>query len=500
VDNTENSFSLNRAHLIYALALPLAALVGFLLAEPMGSNLFIVLCLFGALSLPLLMRWYHFLLLATWNAALVLTFLPGQPPWWMMMTAIGAVIVILNRCVGARVTDLMGGPVARSLLLISLVVVVTAMFTGGAGLRSFGGSSYGGKRYVYLAAAILAYFVMVSRRIPPKFALPVVAIFLLSGMSAGLSELASGPMPFLGYIVPPAEDLMESGYVGLGIDRKMSMGMFSGAIFTFLLTRYGVRGLLDLGRPWRLLLLMASIGIGLLSGFRSALIAQVLILAGLFYLEGLHRTRFLWIAGAGGVLLMTGLIGFSERLPNSVQRSISFLPVKINPVVMADAQGSVDWRTEMWRDVLPEAKRHLLFGKGYLLSPTDLYMAGVAFYMGSGKSSDGSALAGDYHNGPLSLLVPFGIWGFLAFCYFALVSIKVMYGYCSRGRPEFGRLNRLLLACFVARVISFFFMVGAFQTDLTYLIGLVGVAVSLNGPLPGPQAPSTEEMEGEPIT
>jgi hypothetical protein len=74
-----------------------------------------------------------------------------------------------------------------------------------------------------------------------------------------------------------------------------------------------------------------------------------------------------------------------------------------------------------------------------------------------------------------------------------------MYGYCSRGRSEFGRLNRLLLACFVARVISFFFLVGAFQTDLTYLIGLVGVAVSLNGPLPSPQTPSTEEMESEPV-
>ena len=69
-----------RALLVYALVLPLAVLLGYMLATPTDFNSFAILVMaFTALSIPLLLKWHHFLMALTWNAALIVFFLPGQP-------------------------------------------------------------------------------------------------------------------------------------------------------------------------------------------------------------------------------------------------------------------------------------------------------------------------------------------------------------------------------------------------------------------------------------
>ena len=74
----------------------------------------------------------------------------------------------------------------------------------------------------------------------------------------------------------------------------------------------------------------------------------------------------------------------------------------------------------MWKALLPQVPPHLLLGKGYAISMEDFEMMGrdVAF-RSVDASQQGLALAGDYHNGPLSVVIPFGIWGVIAFLWFA---------------------------------------------------------------------------------
>jgi hypothetical protein len=65
--------------LIFALCLPLAVLLGYLLAEPMDlSSLATIVLVLGVLSVPVLMPWYHPLLILTWNAAISLSFCPAH--------------------------------------------------------------------------------------------------------------------------------------------------------------------------------------------------------------------------------------------------------------------------------------------------------------------------------------------------------------------------------------------------------------------------------------
>ena len=485
----ENTRVITRSQLIYGLCLSLAVLLGYLLAEPYeSSKMGVVVLLLSVLVTPLIMRWHHPLLVFSWNAVLAFSFLPGRPPVWLFLTAVGFVFVLLNRCVNPHARLLIGGSVPKALLWIALVVAVTALATGGAGIRVMGSDTFGGKRYIFLMASIMGYFVLTGNRVPPSRAMIYTGLFFLSGLSGILSSVANlggGKFDVLYYFLTrdyvPVNDSTVAEYDSSGMFRVMGITQACGAVCLFMLARWGVRGIFDLAKPWRLGLTVLFFGAGLLGGSRSFVGFLGLIFAIVFFLEGLYRSRSML------TILLVGLIGgmcllsFSTRLPKSVQRSLSFLPIEISPAAKLDAQVSMDWRLEMWKTLIPEIPRHLILGKGYVLQPGDLYMANMNAALGMGGTADVSAFAGDYHNGPLSVLLPFGIWGALAFGWFLIAAGRVLYLNCAYGDPELKTINQALFACFLGRTVFFFFLVGGLDTDLPYMIGLIGLGVSLNG-------------------
>ena len=44
-------------------------------------------------------------------------------------------------------------------------------------------------------------------------------------------------------------------------------------------------------------------------------------------------------------------------MPGSVQRAISFLPVKVDSEILVEAQSSTDWRIQMWDVVAKEVPK-----------------------------------------------------------------------------------------------------------------------------------------------
>src|SRR3954470_15004975 len=96
-----NTFAVSRSHLIYGVCLPLAVLVGYLLASPLeSSNVAVVVLVISVLSIPLLMRWHHPLLILSWNAVVSPAFLPGSPYLWQIMAVLSLFISLLNRSLG----------------------------------------------------------------------------------------------------------------------------------------------------------------------------------------------------------------------------------------------------------------------------------------------------------------------------------------------------------------------------------------------------------------
>jgi hypothetical protein len=96
----------------------------------------------------------------------------------------------------------------------------------------------------------------------------------------------------------------ESTAFSQDLQRFIGVTFMSLAVCWFMMLRYGIRGILDLHRPWRFITFAVMVALGLLGGFRSFLILFGLVSLIQFYFEGLFRTRFLWVPGRGSATLL----------------------------------------------------------------------------------------------------------------------------------------------------------------------------------------------------
>jgi hypothetical protein len=360
-----------------------------------------------------------------------------------------------------------------------MVVLATAFSTGGLGFRSLGAEHYGGRAYFYIIAAVTGFFALTSQRIPPERVGLFIAMFFLASFTPVIGMLTDGMGSKLSYVhsmfAMEQTNTDVSAPFGATNMHFGSLSFLAHGIYCYLLARYGLRGVLTFSKPWRgLLLLLAAAGC-LACGFRGAIIMFALTVAILFWLEGLHRTQYLFI---GLVLIIAAaiiVVPLARRLPPSMQRTLSFLPLDIDPLVKESATSSTDWRIEMWKIVVPEIPKYLIKGKGYGMDPGELYMS--AF----GSSVVGAALSGDYHSGPLTIIIPFGIFGVIGFTWFIVASFRYLLYHHRFGDPHLKNINTFLLVAFAVHLIFYLFLFGNFYTDLSVFVGLIGFSISLNG-------------------
>jgi hypothetical protein len=480
---------LPRKLIILAIVLPVAAFLGFRLADMDYGSLLLVMSLIGVLCVPLVLKFHHPLLILSWNLPMTLFFLKGNPNLWMVMGFISLGFAIIGAVLDKE-QKLMQVPLMTWAMLGLVMVTLFTMKMTGAGLRTFGGNVYGAKKFLFILFAAVGFFAISSQRIPLAKANTYLALLVLPGAATALSNiiymLGSG-LWFL-YALFPVDSALGQAYedfsfdpIGLKIGRIGGFAVAGTALFTFLLARYGVRGVLDIRKPWRLAALVAAASLGLLGGFRSILVGYVLQFTVQFYLEGLHRTRLLPVLLAICLTGFVGLVAFVDKLPLSVQRCFTILPVDVHPALKAEAAGSTEWRWQMWEVLMPQIPKYFWVGKGYTASASDYYLTQQAMRMGFLRDFEGSLLAGDYHNGPLSVIIPFGIWGVLAFLFFLGASFVVLLRNHRYGLAPVRHINTYLLAAFIAKVTFFFFIFGAVHLDVPAIAGLVAFSISLNG-------------------
>jgi len=492
-------FKFTRVLVVYAVAIPLALVLGYLASSPDPFTFVMLGMLLFFFALPLFFKWHHVMLIVFWNSAFNAFFLPGEPDFWLLFAAFSFGISFLNYIMGQKVF-LRVPEMTRPLFFLAAVVLGTACFRGGMGFRILGGGSNGGKNYIYVLGAIMGYFALTGEQIPISKSGKTVAVFFLSALTFALSNLAYtlGPaFSFIYYFVPSGLAMSQAAtdFGMTNIDRISGLGPSCIGALCFLLAYYGVRGLFVLAKPWRFLFLCLAVGAAFFAGFRSTLVLLFLIFAFQFYFEGLFRTHFLPIIIGLAMFVFVPVVLFSDRMPTSVQRAISFLPVKVDADVRADAEGSTDWRVQMWTVVIKDVPKYLIVGKGYSFDPTDMFLTTEAIRMGLISNNEESLLAGDYHSGPLSIIIPFGIVGTAAFLWVLGAGYWVLYLNYRYGDARLRGLNTVLLSVYLAYCISFFFIFGAFNSQLFIFLGIVGLNVSLNGGVR--RAPASK---GKPVT
>ncbi len=128
-----------RSLIIYAVVVPLAIIVGYMLTNPQDyQTIGLLAVLTGVLVFPLLMKWHYPLLIFSCNFAGVIFFLPGHPTMFLAMVATSLTISVVERILTRTQRFLPTGGVGWPLLAMLCVVWTTAKLTGGFGLKSMG--------------------------------------------------------------------------------------------------------------------------------------------------------------------------------------------------------------------------------------------------------------------------------------------------------------------------------------------------------------------------
>jgi hypothetical protein len=497
-------FGLSRVLTVYAIAIPLALVLGYALATPDQMTIVMVGLVLFSLALPIFIQWHHILLIFFWNAAFNIPFLPSLPHSWLLLAVLSFGISWLNGLLAGR-KFLRAPELTRPLIFMGGIVLGTGFLRGGLGAAAFGSSSYGGKSYYYILGAIIGYFALSAVRIPVAKAGRAARVYVISGVTFVLPNLAFllGPSFFFLYYLLPSEFALGQAAAEAGrqpgmIDRFGGVPAACMALICYLLVRWGIRGIFSIARPWRTVVFIATVLLSLLGGFRSTEIIIGLLLICQFCVEGLWRTRFLPLLLGLGLVVGVMLFAYSDRMPLAAQRALCFLPVKVDPGVKADADYSAEWRYEMWRILVPQIPKYLLLGKGYRIDPEELYLADLAAARGEGSTSETAMVAGDYHSGPISTIIPLGLLGVVAFLWLLGAGVKVLYQNYRYGDPVLQNTNAFFLAFFIMEIIVYFGIFGALNSQLFVFTGILGMSVSINGGVrkPGEVVPARAAQPG----
>ena len=479
-----------RMLITYAVCIPVAIVVGYLLTDPLdyGTLGFLGL-LIAILVSPIFIRWYYPILLFGLACPAICFFIIGKPPLSQVVVIISLMVAVTERILNSEKKFIKVPAMTWALLFIAATVYMTAELNGGIGLHSLGGDTGGGRKYIDIFIGVGVYFALTSQIIAPRRR----NLYLMLSMLPGLLGMISNLFPFLpsplneiNLLFPPTMNFDQD--ISIGTTRLTTFSFAISTIMFYMLARYGLRGIFSARYPWRGLFFVASFLLSMLGGYRNTLAGMVLTLTLIFFLDGLHRTRLLPVIILGGILGFAVLATCSNKLPYTFQRSMSFLPLKWDQAVILDAQGSSEWRFRIWRAVWPQVPEHLLLGKGCVITKEDYEMIGNGQFATSqaahmDASEEALALSGDYHSGPLSTLIPFGIWGVIGILWLMGATYFVVYRNYKFGDPELRTFNIYMLATCISSIIGFFFVFGAFTGAIGGYGGMAGFSLAMNGGL-----------------
>jgi hypothetical protein len=487
----------------YAICIPLAMLTGYLLTEvgsrPDYSTLGFLAFVMALLVSPIFIRWHYPIMIFGLSCPMYLFFLPGNPPLSQVAVLLSFGIAIIERTLNSERRFISAASMVWPMLFIAAIVYMTAKLTGGIGLHSFGGDVGGGKKYIAVFCGVATYFAITSRPIPLHQRSLYIVLFFLASVPGFVSDLfpyLPSPLNYVNYLFPPSSLSETSSRLG-------ACGTTAGAFATYMMARYGLRGIFMSNKPHRAILLLTLMALVMLGGFRGAAIAYGVTFAILFVMEGLHRTRLLLVVVLGMIVVAGLMVPFANKLPVNFQRALSFLPLHFDAEIKADAEGSSEWRLSMWRDLWPKVPQYLLLGKGYALTAEDYSMMGDNVFSGAtagmDRSTDSLAISGDYHNGPLSVLMPFGIWGAIGFMWLTLAGLRIVYRNYQYGDPEIKTVNRYILLGYVTYYFTFFFIFGSFSNDVGFFAKWAGFSIALNAGVCGPKTQAVTPPRIKPL-
>jgi len=316
------------------------------------------------------------------------------------------------------------------LLILNLGQVALAFIAHPSGLKSLSSETVGARPYFNIAIATLAYFILSNQILPPKLARRLPIFILIPEAISSLIILLIRIKPSIGFtlgwfytgFVPSREVSEQAGGV-----QRISIGT-GNTLLTVLCSYFRPLSLVSPAKPLRLFLFLLGLTLVLISGFRSQLIglAAVFVLASYFH-RGMGEALTVMAMMFFSILVLVLVNSAIHPLPLAMQRTLSFLPGYWDSRAVRDAEGSTEWRIQMWRDI-PKSSRYIrdkVMGDGFGFSRAELAAMERQQYRTGDMSQEDFMLIGSFHNGPLSAMRFVGAVGFIL--YYALIVVVALY-------------------------------------------------------------------------
>ena len=374
-------------------------------------------------------------LLVPFMAALSLSLrLPGQPSSLLLAQAL-----VLGFCTLLFLMRKLPFQLAWTELEFWIVVltlfVVQVYMRNPVGVNMFGGDTVGGKGYALYAIALLSTILFCGLKVPVNELKWILPLSILGGLMNTAISILGSFIPAIAFYTGAGAymESVDAGYDDRVIDEKAAtrvgfLGTFANNASLWI-SSY-ISPLMACVRPlWAILLLAAIVAAGL-SGFRNGIVnVGFTLLLGIAYRSGFGGVAISIFGGIGGLALLA-VVNTMHPLPPNVQRSLTFLPGTWEERYKLDAEGSSEWRFEVWREVLLTDRwiHNKWLGDGLGFSAVELAAqmnsrqgarAGISGFEGHREA----VLAnGDYHSGPVSSI---RVIGYIGLAFFLLAQIRL---------------------------------------------------------------------------
>ena len=338
-------------------------------------------------------------------------------------------------------------PEDRPLKFFVAVVLILVIFRG-TGLRVLGSATWGGMIYIRILVSISFYLAIRRVQLSTKQIRWVIFGSLVAGLIGTLVQ-RSGHMAIV------------SGFTSL----EQSVGQTR---LMWLLPLVYAAFPIALAIKWRIkifgwLAWLALVGAIGLTGFRSRFVGLLMITFIYGLIHAKIRLKYLILAGMASLLLWGGAVVVSPVLPKGIQRAVSFIPgTRVDTKIKMDAEGSVDWRVEIWEYCLGESRPYLLLGRGSAFDVTE-----TAANVSTGDIQTYTPwfafLTRSYHSGPLTLLIDYGLPGLVFGAWLFIAIFARLWKVAFRLRPIDtleARYSLVLIAWLCWELPAFFLVYG----------------------------------------
>jgi hypothetical protein len=383
------------------------------------------------------------------------------------------------------------------ILMLTLMVAQVYM-RNPVGLNVFGGDTVGGKGYVLYAIALASALILCGLRVPTSDLKWVMRL----SIAGGLLNLA---ISIIGVLVPTIGFYTGQSYTRsdeVNYENREAIDTGAAGRIKFL-TDFGqnlglwiscyISPLVALVKPLWLMLILVAVAASLMGGFRNGLAAVGLtFLVGIAYRSGGTGVLLSSFMGMGGIALLAA-INLLAPLPPNVQRALTFLPGTWEQRYKDDAEGSTEWRVEVWKEVLLTKRwiQNKYLGDGLGFSATEFaaqrnQRKGARAGISGFDAHRESVLAnGDYHSGPVSSV---RVVGYIGLFIFLLAQIRLAvhaHHLITRYRhTEWFPLTLLIGIPLIFSPFFFTFIFGDFKTAAPMFLISCGLVSILKNNLP----------------